>query len=170
MSKVLIQRIELSSDTTEIDFVDIPSDYIHLSLIGALRTDNAATDDEVLVALNGNSTDTDYRTQLVDFSGATATTDSSGNIEERWIARCPGASADVGAFANFQAVCSDYATSKRQSLTSEYGFDADGTESVVGIASCTKDDAAIVVDQITLTPNNGTNMASGSVVSLYGEV
>jgi hypothetical protein len=153
----LIEHIELDSDTTP-TFSSIPQDYTDLLLLVSDRSDRAATNDAIIMKLNG-TTSTGRR---LFGSGTTVTSTASPDPLD-------AANTDAsGIYSNIQFYIANYA-----STTQYKSWSADGVEESNATGAYQSITAGLyssnsAVTSITLEPETGTNFKAGSSFTLLG--
>lgn len=161
----------LTASAASIDFNNIPQTYKHLRLILSLRSDVAATFDTQVIAINGDTTDANYRKQVMSAAAATVTAaESTGAAQTRSLMGIPGGTATAGRFGDLECTIINYTKTDRppvlQAIGAVFYTHGAGFYSISQIA-LTRITAGAVT-RLTLTTGNAANFVAGSVASLYG--
>ena len=166
-----IETITADGSSATIDFQNIPDTFTHLFLIGQIRFAGAVTEVLIEARLN-NDSGANYNEQDLKGDGASATASGNANQNEISLGRVPGASATANMAGQIQAHLANYVnTTFFKTLLAQFLHIRSNTPAnwEVGLAGgMWKDTTA--VSRITLLSTTGSsgNIASGSVVTLYG--
>jgi len=167
-----IADILLTEDAAGIEITSIPPDYAHLLLVLALRTDRAATTDDVMVSMNsvvsGGKYDTAY--ELVSMSSGSVI-HSQANSQNTAV--IPGASsgnnAEAGRQSNMLARIPNYALSgAMRELAYELVFTGNSNVQFIQHGQVVFDDAEDELIELAFYPVVGDNFLAGSRVTIYG--
>jgi hypothetical protein len=146
-----------------IDFTNIPAGYTHLEISAYLRSDRAATNDEVGVWLNGDTTDANYTTyKLYGNTAAAVVAVAANDAKMGWVA---GNTANASEFSGTRFSLEGYRAAIWKPLTASWyatTFAQKGSGDTVW-----KNTAAVTRIQI-VPRGGGTNWKSGSLATLYG--
>jgi hypothetical protein len=170
-----IAETELGSAATTVDLTDIPGTFKDLLLVGRLRTDRSAVNDDVLLQLgsssgidstSGNYNWHQYRLGDSNVESAGFSTQTSITLTS---STAPAGTATAGAWAQLELTIFDYAnvTYNRQvqGQISAYQVSANRRISVFHGQWLNTADA---VARIRLLPGTGPNFVTGSKIRLYG--
>jgi hypothetical protein len=169
----LAEQIAGVGGVASFDFVGIPSNYKRLRLVTSLRTTAAATFDTVAVAVNGDTTDANYRAESTHANATTNTAAQSiGAAGARAQFFASGATSTAGDFADATVDVPNYSRTDRTKnlLVENQGLLArtSGGFFVRRVLLAWLSTAA--VDRLTLSPGTGGVLfVEGSTVALYGE-
>lgn len=165
---VLLAEETLSGTQASIDFASIAQDWSHLSLVGYLRGDTAATSASVAIRFNGDS-GSNYDRQYLAGSGATATAVETFGASSAQIGECAAASASANLFSGLVIDIPHYAQpDNNKSAVSAWALKVStstGGMAAGRIAAFWRSSAAIT--QVTIFPTAGS-FITGSRLSLYG--
>lgn len=101
----------LGANAATIDIQGIPADYKDLVIEASLRSTAAATFDTVLLAVNNDTTDANYRSQMLQHTNATATpAQNIGAANVRGQVFSSGASSTTSDFGIIRIRIPDYAS------------------------------------------------------------
>jgi len=169
--QVLIAASVLSSGDGTFSFTTIPGTYNHLVLMGPLRSDDAALDDEVHVQVNNDSGAADYawtRASLRDGGKLDGGDEADSVLELGYI---EGNTASASLFSPWKATFHNYAdTTIFKGVLAECvnGRDlAAGTSLYRSIAGGYRL-STTAISRIDVFPNAGTNFKQYSSLYLYG--
>lgn len=147
------------------DITGIPSGFTTLLLYCILRTDVAATTDNVNMFLNGDTTAANYR-RTVSISGDTT---SNAVVDDAGILTANGATAAANFFAISKVVIPFYAGSQEKEIFADIIRRADATTLLLLNASYHWEDNSII-NQITIQPDGfaADELVAGSSVQIFG--
>lgn len=161
----LIQTVTLAAPGT-ITFAAIPQIYTDLYLCGMVRATAAAGGhDELDIQLNADTTTTNYLSANL-FNNATTPTSQQGNNNQLAQA-IPDSQATAGHFGYVEATLLGYTSTTWQKVINSSWGEADTTAAKVG-ENLTIWSNTAAVTQIVLVGLNAANLATGSIVRLYG--
>lgn len=149
---------------TSVSFTDIPQIYTHLRIESIARTDKNATAETTYVALNGDTTDANYRNVYASSNGSTVT---AGTADARTVGASSGATATAGE-ACYQDISIPYYTNttfRKNLLTIVRRRDAATTQIINYFTVWWENTAAIT--RIDFTTDGG-NFVAGTTFKLYG--
>lgn len=158
-----------SGGASSIVFSSIPSSYQHLQLRGLFRASIANSDDNnVVAAINSDTTHTNYRIHVLEGDGATATSgvaQLSGFYASFGLA--PGDSSTSSTFGVAVVDILDYAnTNKNTTVRTLTGDDKNGSGYIRLASSLWMNTAA--VNRLDITLRNANNFVLNSQFALYG--
>lgn len=159
----------LDANAASIDITGIPADYKDLIVELSLRSTAAATFDTVLVAVNNDTTDANYRSQMVQHSNATiSAAQNIGAANVRGQVFATGASSVANDFGVTRLVIPDYANAGKTKvlhLDNEVMLTRSSGGLLVrsGFLSWL---STSVINRLTFT--GSANWLAGSRVSIYG--
>jgi hypothetical protein len=149
-----------SGGAANIDFTSIPSTYTDLILFTSLRCSNTSSNG-VYIDYNGSTSSYSVRYVLGDGSSA-----SSGTIS-RIVQRMVDSNGTANTFANSSTYIPNYASSNYKSSSTDTVAESNVTSVLMNLdADLWSNTAAI--NQITITPASGGNLAQYSTAYLYG--
>jgi hypothetical protein len=172
MAALLIQKVDLTSSQSEIDFSGI-SGFTDLMLIMCLRSNKTADFDGVAVALNGV---VDGFTSIERYSSVSAGTTLADQVvvsqtNEYVGGRCPSASTASGTKGTTKVMIPSYSESGwPKCLLTEYTqvvSSGSPTSTWFGKVGTTWA-STVAINSITLYPADGSAWETGSVATLYG--
>lgn len=164
-----IAETVLGADTASIDITGIPADYKSLIVEANLRSTAAATFDTVLLAVNNDTTDANYRAQSFQSSNTTSTAAQNiGAAAVRGQVFATGAQSTTNDFGRIRLVIPDY-TSALASKSIQMENEAMLTRNSGGLLLrramlCWL--STSVINRLTFTCS--ANFLTGSSVSVYG--
>jgi hypothetical protein len=163
MSYTLIDRRELTSAASSIEFTEIPQIYTDLVLQISGRGSTAATNGAILISFNGDNEYSNGSTRWLQGSGS-ATSSSSATFAISGI--MPADNATANTFGSGQVYINNYTTSFAKSNSQDWVTENNATQAfqrlTAGIANLTSP-----VTSMTIKTDNPSFMA-GTSVSLYG--
>ncbi len=149
-----------SGGAANIDFTSIPSTYTDLILFTSLRCSNTSSNG-VYIDYNGSTSSYSVRYVLGDGSSA-----SSGTIS-RIVQRMVDSNGTASTFANSSTYIPNYTSSNYKSSSTDTVAESNVTSVLMNLdADLWSNTAAI--NQITITPASGGNLAQYSTAYLYG--
>ena len=163
----LIGTITLSASQSSVTFTGLPSEYKHLQLRAATRSDLAGTVQDVYLRFNGDATASNYYYHGLYGTGSAVGSESSQSPTGARFMQSPGTSAASGLF--YTAICDildPFSTTKNKTIRTFSGS-ADSNNWRNWLVSNSWFSTAAVTS-ITLVTNNGSNFVSGTRFSIYG--
>lgn len=168
----LYPRTALGSSATSIAINSIPSLYNHLMVVYELRTDYASQTDNVILRFNSDSTASNYYTQYMVFSGSAVTAAEVLGVTTTGILMpyVPGSTAPAGYGYGVVFITNYASTSVRRCAGYESAAQGGTTTGLIRNARGNGwwTNTSTAIDTITLLPQNGSNIVSGSAITLYG--
>lgn len=167
-------RIALGGSVANATISSIPATYKHLLLLMELRTDVAATTDNIVVRFNADATVGNYFSQFGFVSNATLTAaENLGTVYGGCLIGSVAAGNTAPASTNgFAAIyIANYASATLQRMLSyQGGVRGAATTGTLRAASGAGwwINAAAAISSITILPNGGTNLVANSAYTLYG--
>jgi len=168
MSMKLIATTTLGSSATNVEFTSIPGTYTDLFVTISARADRADVADVMGININGNNTSSDYSNISIVGDGTNVSNYANSNSTLRfWIAHFPSANATASTFGNAQVYFPNYSGSTNKSFSAEGAAENNATAGYNDMKSglWSKTDA---ITSLKFTCLFGTNMVSGTTLSLYG--
>ncbi len=165
----------LGGSSTTISIGSISGSYKNLMLVCALRSDRAASNDNVYVRFNSDSTAGNYYSYTVRTSGTGAT----HTITERlgvtatgieMLASATGSTAPSGYRSHFVLHIADYtSTTTQRKITGEGSINIGTTTGNLLVLQYGGqwENTSNAITQIDLLPVTGTNFVAGSAYALY---
>lgn len=168
----LTPRTELGGDAASISIANILSSYNLLVVELELRTDRAATDDDVLVQVNADVTAANYHSSAAIMTTAYAYSEQLGTAANwRLYNAAAGNTAPSDTFSFVRLYLPGYSQTDRQKTMSWEGFDLRNTTSgnLVALAGGGRwANPGARISRLVLTPGAGANFKSGSAFAVYG--
>jgi hypothetical protein len=152
-----------------VTFSSVPSGYKHLQIRGISRCTKVDTGSEnVVMSFNGDTTNTNYRTHLIDGDGAgVSSTDIQVSAFYAQGALTIGNNATANAYGATVIDILDYTnTNKNKTVRLLTGVDTSGYGQIRFASSLWMNTAAIT--SITLNPRSAGNFSQYSTFALYG--
>ena len=164
--RYLVEEQLLAADGT-VTFSSIPQLDGDLVALGFVRTDRAATSDDIDVTVNADTTDANYARQRL--SGSNTTTAAAAAADRAFIEGVPGDSATANAFGAFVLSISQHANGVKQPhILAVSGYhETSGPTSNVAVASGRRANIEAYTSLLFAPGGGGTNFKSGSLISLY---
>lgn len=163
--RYLIEEQILSGGDGTFSFAGIAAGEGDLAVVGYLRSDRAAVEDEVLHEINTDAVGANYAAQeLTGIAAATA----AASAASREVGISSGNNATANAFGAFSATYSQFADAVNQPhyLTLSGYHESTGATAQVRVMSGRRNNVAAIT-QLDFEPNAGTNFKDGSMMSLY---
>jgi len=172
MASLLLQKVDLTSEQSEIVFSGITG-FADLMLIMCLRSNNNAASDGVAFALNGVI---DGFTSIERYTSINSTTTLADQVvvsqtNEYVGGRCPSASTASGAKSTTKVMIPSYSESGwPKCLLAEYSqVLLTGTPATTWLGKVgTTWSSTVPVNEIAIYPADGSAWEAGSVATLYG--
>jgi len=164
--RYLVEEQLLAADGT-VTFSSIPQLDGDLVALGFVRTDRAATSDDIDVTVNADTTDANYARQRL--SGSNTTTAAAAAADRAFIEGVPGDSATANAFGAFVVSISQHANGVKQPhILAISGYhETSGPTSNVAVASGRRANIAAYTSLAFAPGGGGTNFKAGTLISLY---
>jgi hypothetical protein len=160
--KILAQNV-LVANAASVTFSSIPSGYKDLILWTSARTDYNNSDDNLVISINGNTTVGNY--YLVGISFASGVAYPQGN-SRNWIKTSGNSVAN--AFGINELYIGNYAATTGTKRVGTQGAPGGKESSRSHLASALSFSSSAAITSISLTPQSGTNILTGSSFYLYG--
>ena len=157
----------LAATATSFDFQSIPQNYLHLKMIGYLRTDKAASVfDTVRLRFNNDSSGVYYNERQI-----AATTSNIADFETGetgGLLQATGAAAPANSFMSITVDIPNYAgtVGNTNYMAVYFNYKDTNAPELIDAGGTWLNTAA--VNRITLIPAVGPNFIIGSRVTLYG--
>jgi hypothetical protein len=152
-----------ASPVTSIDFSSIPSTYTDLCFkISARITRSGVVTDIMNISFNGASTNESSR--RLEGNGSSASS-ASNSLLLAYQASSTDATAST--FGNGEFYIPNYAGSTNKSASNDGVSENNGTTAFAGFAANLWSNTA-AINQVTFTPDSGTNFVQYSTIYLYG--
>jgi hypothetical protein len=162
MKKTLIERIEVpSGGQAAIEFTVIPQSYTDLLVLLSGRTDRASLTDDLLITINGSTSNFTYRELIGTGSNAASGSGSTG-----YEAIITATNATANTFGNLQIYIPNYAGSNAKSISTDYVHENNSSTAYQGIVASLWNQTAAITS-IALDPLNA-DFVQYSSASLYG--
>lgn len=164
--RYLVEEQLLAADGT-VTFSSLPQLDGDLVALGYVRTDRAATSDDIDVTVNADTTDANYARQRL--SGSNTTTAAAAASDRAFIEGVPGDSATANVFGAFVLSISQHANGVKQPhILAVSGYhETSGPTSNVAAAAGRRANIAAYTSLLFAPGAGGTNFKSGSLISLY---
>lgn len=166
-----IAEVDLSGAAANIDISSIPATYLHLELVGWLRSDRSgAAGDDIVLSLNNDTTDADYDSQYLQGNVTATVAQFMGVAGSRFFGRACAATAPANNFGEIRARITNYASTTANKLV--HGITSIPTSRSANGLFVRQHSlywaSTAAINRITLAPSLGSNFLTGSKVSLYG--
>ena len=164
--RYLVEEQLLAADGT-VTFSSIPQLDGDLCAIGFVRTDGALALENINLTINGDTTEANYARQRL--SGAATVADAAAAADREFIYQMPAANAVANAFGAFVISISQHANGVKQPhiLTVSGSHESTGPYSFITVMSGRRANIAAVTSLAFAPGEGGTNLKSGSLISLY---
>ncbi len=170
---VRISELFAASDIPSFSFGSISAAYRQLKFIGTVRTDRAATTDDVRVRFN-NDSGANYDSALAYFTTATPGFSELLSATSAQVGYVAGNNATANNPGSFELTIPDYsrAVYKQVAFSQGVAHATDGTagNTFMCWASIGWKAAAVAINRVDFIPGVGTNFKTGSCIALYGLV
>ena len=162
MTMTLIETKTLGTAASSLSFTSIPQDGTDLLILASVRGASIATNDALLMSINGDNSQTNGSSRWLQGTGS-ATASSTGSFAVGGITT--GDSATSNTFGNASIYITNYAGTGAKSISSDFVTENNATQAfqriVAGLSNAT---AAITSVSFDLA---GPNLLAGSTISLY---
>jgi hypothetical protein len=159
----LISSVTVSAGgASSIDFTSIPNTYSDLVVIHSLRTSRSAYQESIKLSFNGSTSSQTNRRLYTDGSGISSTTDTL-----MYGGQATGSTATASTFGNSKIYITNYTNSNGKASFEEGTTENNATNILLDINANFWANSS-VVNQITLTPENGGTIQQYSTAYLYG--
>jgi len=148
--------------SSSIDFTSIPSTYTDLVLKASLRSANASIGSDLILDINGSSTNRTFRKLYGSGSAAgslNGTTDVVSNVV--------GNNATANTFNNFECYLPNYAGSNNKSFSVDEVDENNATQAFEYMTAGLWSQTA-AINRLTLSAESGANFLQYSTAYLYG--
>jgi hypothetical protein len=168
----LIAATTLSSPASSIDFTSIPATYTDLCLQFSLRATNSSSaraEDALILAINNNTTGTNYNSRYIRGNGSNAgsTTASSSAYAGSYVGEINGSTSTASTFTSGEIYIPNYLSSTVKSFSVDIVQEANSTTAYSHyMANIWNQTNAIT--RLTLTDYNNNTFATNSTAYLYG--
>ena len=161
---VKLQTVTVGSGgAATIDFTSIPQTYTDLKIVLSARTDRAsASQDGLLVKLNGSTTGFTYRNLIGDGSAA-----SSSNGSTATALRATASTATASVFSNGEFYLPNYTSSNNKSYSSDNVIENNATAATQNLYAGLWSNTSAVTS-ISITSENSANFVQYTTATLYG--
>ena len=161
----LIDKVNLGSAQTKIEFASIPSTYTDLLIMYSPRSTASATQDNSVIYFNGITTG--YTDLTLIGNGSTAYSFSQSTSPFLWL-YMPAASATANTFGNTMIYIPNYTSSNPKSVSFDYVMENNGSTAWSGLtAGIWSYSGNPAINKITLQATSG-NLDTYSSAYLYG--
>lgn len=164
----LIASNTLGASAASVTFSSIPATYTDLVFRVSARTDRAGSNwDDLKVVINSD-TATNYSDTYLLGNGSVSASSRDTSTAYMTAARClTGATATSNTFGNIELYIPSYTASQNKPI-SNFGVGEDNTTSAVMAITAGLWRNTATISSIVLSPLNATNFVSGSSFFLYG--
>lgn len=166
----MLADVLLGADTATIDMTSIPATFLHLLVVGQVRSTVAAVNDSLLMLIN-NDVGTNYDQQKLAGDNATASVASQAAQGSANVAPINGASATAAFFSSFFILIPSYAgvTANKNWLSLGGAIDQTPTTTNWGIRvwQGSWKTAATAINRLTFK-TSASNLKAASRITLYG--
>ena len=163
MSYTLIERRELTSDSSSILFENIPQIYTDLVILASLRNSSGSNQNGTLT-LNGSTTG--YSERLLFGNGSSPFTDATSGSRINWTDHNTSTNGTPNTFSNSHIYITNYRAATAKSVSSESVQENNTTNTIQYINGALWNNTAPITS-LALASSSG-NLVAGSSVSLYG--
>ena len=151
---------------SNVTFSSIPSTYKHLQIRGIMRTNNASSDDQMLIRLNSDGAG-NYSYHWVYGDGSSASTYSGTSTGSPWIAESGASGGASNTYSALVIDILDYAdTNKYKTIRSLSGVDNNGSGKVALSSASWRSTSA--TNSVFLERVYGSSISQYSSFALYG--
>lgn len=162
MTMTLVQRIELSSNQASITFNNIPQDATDLLFLVSCRTNRAATNEQLGMTINGDTTYVSSREIFGQGSTATSSTNASA------YPYATGANATTNTFGNSSIYIAGYRSTILQKPISIDSVTENNASEAIQVIQAARWAFTNAITTVVFAPRNGgTAIVTGSTISLY---
>ena len=168
----LISSTTLSSPASSIDFTSIPATFTDLCLEFSLRATNSSSaraEDTLILAINNNTTGTDYNSRYLRGNGASAGsgTASSSAYAGSYAGEINGSTSTASTFTSGAVYIPNYLSSNNKSFSIDIVQEANGTTAYSHLMANIWNQTSAIT-RLTLTDYNSNTFATYSTAYLYG--
>jgi hypothetical protein len=156
---------------SSIDFTSIPSTYNDLYLKFSLRATNSSSaraEDSLLLAINNNTTGTNYTSRYLRGNGSSV---GSGTVTSGYsgcyIGEFNGSTSTANTFANGEMYIPDYLSSNNKSFSIDIVQETNGTTAYSHLMGNIWNQTSAIT-RLTFTDINSNTFAQYSSIYLYG--
>jgi len=167
---VAIQTVTVGSGgAANIEFTNIPQTYTDLIIKLSARVSTAADWDDLKIAINGSTTDSEYTWRaLYGYSGSTVGSNTATNNTNARLQGSASANNATGStFGSWEMYIPNYAGSNNKSVSTDYVTENNSTATIMGLATNLRTVTAAITSFRILT-SSGSNFAQHSTATLYG--
>jgi hypothetical protein len=158
-----IQTVTVGSGgASSIDFTSIPQTFTDLKIVLSARTDRAATQDGLLVKLNGSTTSFTYRNLIGDGSAASSASGSTATA-----LRATGATATASVFSNGEYYLPNYTSANNKSYSTDNVLENNATATTLNLYAGLWSNTSAVTS-ISIVSENSANFVQYTTATLYG--
>jgi len=150
-----------SGGASSIDFTSIPQTYTDLILKVSARDNRGFTFDNLAPAFNGSTANISTNAVYA-YSGVNAASGSGANYQY-----ANGNSGTANIFSNFEWYIPNYTSSNYKAWGNECVTEDNSSNNIISMSANLWSSTA-AINQITLTPVNGTSLSQYSTATLYG--
>ena len=151
-----------SGGASSIDFTSIPSTYTDLCLVSSVRTSRGAYHESLTMTFNGASTNRTNRRLYGDGVNPNSTSDTL-----MYGSQASGSTATASTFGSSTIYIPNYTSSNNKSSSQE-GVSENNATNALAELNANLWSSPAVINQITLTPENGGTIQQHSTAYLYG--
>lgn len=157
-----IATVNVSSNTSYVEFADIPNTYKHLQIRGIARL--ASGSQYCLVSINGDTTASNYSYHALEGDGTNALSFASASYRTPFV--------QAGSTANnFQPTIIDIldytSTNKNKTFRVLFGQEYNGSGNITLVSGAWYN-SSTAINTIRITPNYSSNFAQYTQFALYG--
>lgn len=167
VTHVLIASSQSSSNVSNVTFSAIPNTYTDLKLLISARTNRAADEDSVGIAMNDTSGATAWNLLFNSGNSLTSGTSNSLGYGSAFAGRVAANSSSALQFSNLEIYFTNYATSQNKTFSTTGGMEmtSSATYSTLLLSMRT---LTSPISQLLIVPGNGTQFIAQSSFHLYG--
>jgi hypothetical protein len=161
MSLTLIETKTLGADAASIEFTSIPQDGTDLvALVSARIERSGSSADEIDIAFNSSTSD--FAVRRLRGNGSTVATTTG----TRGIGDFPATTSTANTFGNGYLYIPNYSGATNKSFSADSVSENNATTAFQYITAGLWSNTSAITS-ITFTPQNGTAIVAGSIISLY---
>ena len=156
-----------SGGQAEIDFTSIPSTFTDLTVLLCLRGTVSATNDDLLLKINNDSTSSRYTTRSLSGAGSGSGTSSvSGYTSFAYLGVCNAATSTSSTFSNHSIYIPNYTVANQRSYSVDSVQENNATTAYASLHAGLYNQTTTVSRLVFLTASG--NFAQYSTATLYG--
>jgi hypothetical protein len=166
----LIASTTLASPASTIDFTSIPSTFTDLCLQFSIRATNSSSaraEDTVVLALNNDTTGSNYTARYLRGNGASAGSGVGSGYAGSYAGEFNGSTSTANTFTSGMVYIPNYAGSNNKSFSIDIAQEANATTAYMQLHANLWNNTA-AVNRLTFSNYNSNTFATNSTAYLYG--